>query len=153
MGVIYHFLQGISRYSILMLLLTILNHSLKVLFLWFWDPGVQIIYAITQECREPSSEQFPPLCCCAPSTAAGHWVLCCDPHSPCLQALSSGPLPAFAVLLQFIEVCSKYANNAKAERLRIRSFSVCFCSFEGICFIFRFHHAYRASNAIRSVFL
>ena len=52
------------KVSILMLLLTILNHSLKVLFLWVWDLGVQIIYDITQECRE----RFRLLCCCAPST-------------------------------------------------------------------------------------
>lgn len=71
---------------------------------------------------------------------------------PACKALSSGPLPALPALLHFREVYSKYANSAKAKRLRIRSFSVWFCSFEGICFIFRSHHAYRASDALRSVF-
>lgn len=112
---------------------------------------MRIMYDMTQECREPCSEQFC-LCCCALSAAAGHWVLCSDPHSPCLQALSSGPLPGFPALFQFIEVCSKYTNNAKAKRLRIRSFSTCFCSFEGFFFFFlicRSHYAYRASNAFK----
>lgn len=58
MGAIYNFLQGISRYCIPVLLLTVLNHSLKVSFLWFWDPGVQMVEDTTWECGDPVSKNY-----------------------------------------------------------------------------------------------
>ena len=73
-----------------------------------------------------------------------------DPCSPCRQASLSGPAPAFAALLWLVG--SEHANSARAERLRIRSFSAWSCSFEGICFTFKSHRADRASNAVGSVF-
>lgn len=129
-----------------MLLLTILNHSPSVRLVCFWECSSCLIQP-----RSTGNGFSQALLCPLPGLLLATGCCAVTHIHPACKALSSGPLPALPALLHFTEVCSKYANSAKAKRLRIRSFSVWFCSFEGICFIFRSHHAYKTSDALRSV--
>lgn len=91
---------------------------------------------------------------CAPS------LVCCWPLGVVLWptfTLPAKPCPlAPCQLSRHRSTLEKSAANTqtvrKVKRLRIRSCSGWLCSFEGICFIFRSHHAYRASDALRCVF-
>lgn len=136
MGVIDHFFKRILEYSVVMLLLTILNHSPEVWLVCFEERSSRPIQP-----RSAGNGSSRALLCPVPGLLLATGCCAVTHIHPACKALSSGPLPALPALLHFRGVCSKYANSAKAKRLRVRSFSVWFCSFEGICFIFRSHHA------------
>lgn len=89
-----------------MLLLTVLNHSLKVLLVCFWECSSCLIRHRSAGNGFLAGVAVPP-----PQFAAGHWMLCCDPHSPCLQS----PL-ALCQLSQRCSTLEKSTANTQTVR-------------------------------------